>query len=165
MSQIVVKPEIEIIYSAIVNFAMQQNHVPVIRKLTLKNISGNLLNNVLVEIIPEPEFAIPWSKKFDLIPMDELIDIGPVNIKLNIKYLSQLTERYAGNFTLNIKADDKIIFTECYNIDVLAFDQWNGAGILPEMLAAFVTPNHPEIAKIIIRASAILMEWTGKPSR
>ena len=164
MSQIVVKPEIEIIYSAIVNFAMQQNHVPVIRKLTLKNISGNLLNNVLVEIIPEPEFAIPWSKKFDLIPMDELIDIGPVNIKLNIKYLSQLTERYAGNFILNIKADDKIIFTECYNIDVLAFDQWNGVGILPEMLAAFVTPNHPEIAKIIIRASAILMQWTGKPS-
>ena len=32
------------------------------------------------------------------------------------------------------------------------------------MLAAFVTPNHPELSKIIKSASEILERWTGDPS-
>jgi hypothetical protein len=32
------------------------------------------------------------------------------------------------------------------------------------MIAAFVTPNHPEITKVVKKASAILGDWTGDPS-
>ena len=156
--------EVKLIYTPIINFAMQQNHVPVIRKLTIKNMGESDLNNIQIQIIPEPEFAVEWNKKIDLLPKDELIDLGAIDIKTITKYLAELTERMAGNFTLIIKAGNDILFQEVYPIDILAYEQWNGIGILPEMLAAFITPNHPEIAKVVIRASEILQKWTGKPS-
>jgi len=164
MNVIPVKPEVELIYSPIVNFAMQQNHVPVVRKLTIKNISEIELENISIEITADPEFAIAWSKRIDLLPVNELIDAGTIDIKSITKYLAELTERIVGHFTLVIKSDTDILFKEIYNIHILAYEQWNGIAILPEMLSAFVTPNHPDIAKIIIRASAILHNWTGSPS-
>ncbi|CAN5752091.1 DUF3320 domain-containing protein [soil metagenome] len=156
--------EVDLTYSPIINFAMQQNHVPVIRKLTIKNIGTIDLTNISIQIIPEPAFAIAWNKKIDLLPKDEMMDLGAIDIKSITKYLAELTERIAGSFTLTIQSGDDILFEEVYSIDILAYEQWNGISILPEMLAAFITPNHPEIAKVIIRASEILQKWTGKPS-
>ena len=156
--------EVNLIYTPIINFAMQQNHVPVIRKLTIKNIGTTDLKNINIEIIPEPEFAIVWSKNMDSLPQDELVDLGAIDIKSVTKYLAELTERIAGSFRLIIKAENEILFEDVYSIDVLSYEQWNGVSVLPEMLAAFITPNHPEIARVIIRASEILQKWTGKPS-
>lgn len=156
--------QVDFIYSPIINFAMQQNHVPVVRKLTIKNISERELRNISIEITADPEFAIAWSKRIDLLPVNELVDVGAINIKSITKYLAELTERITGNFTLAIKSDIEVLFQENYSINILAYDQWNGIGVLPEMLSAFVTPNHPDIAKVIIRASSILEKWTGKPS-
>jgi hypothetical protein len=156
--------EVDLVYSPIVNFAMQQNHVPVIRKLTIKNIGDSDLTNITIQINPEPEFAIAWTKKIEILPKEELIDLGAIDIKIITKYLAELTERIAGSFTLTIKTKTDTLFEEVYPINVLAYEQWNGITVLPEMLAAFVTPNHPEIAKIIIRASQILQKWTGRPS-
>ena len=156
--------QVDLTYSPIVNFAMQQNHVPVIRKLTIKNSGDYDLSNISIQIIPEPEFAIVWSKKIDSLPKEQLLDLGAIDIKTITKYLAELTERIVGSFTLTIKTDTDTLFEEVYPINVLAFDQWNGTAVIPEMLAAFVTPNHPEIAKVIIRASEILQKWTGKPS-
>jgi very-short-patch-repair endonuclease len=156
--------EIDLIYTPIINFALQQNHVPVIRKLTIKNIGAVDLTNINIEIIPEPEFAVVWNKKMDGLPQDELVDLGAIDIKSITKYLAELTERIAGSFRLIIKAEGEVLFEDVYSIDVLAYEQWNGVTVLPEMLAAFITPNHPEIARVIIRASEILQKWTGKPS-
>lgn len=158
------KLEVDLTYSPIINFAMQQNHVPAIRKLTIKNVGETELSNITLHISPEPEFAIVWTKKIDLLPKDELLDLGAIDIRTITKYLAELTERIAGSFTLTIKNETETLFDEVYPINVLAYDQWNGITVLPEMLAAFVTPNHPEIAKVIIRASEILQKWTGRPS-
>ena len=35
---------------------------------------------------------------------------------------------------------------------------------MPQYLAAFVTPRHPILEKVIMRASAILKRWTGNGS-
>src|SRR5665647_2046848 len=102
MNETPAKLEVDVIYSPIVNFAMQQNHVPVIRKLTIKNVGDADLSNLSIEIIPEPDFAIIWNKKIDLLPKDDLVDLGPVDIKSNTKYLAELTERIAGSFSLTI---------------------------------------------------------------
>lgn len=164
MSDLLRKLDVDLIYSPIINFAMQQNHVPVVRKLTIKNISETELVNISIEVTADPEFAITWSKRIDLLPVNELVDVGAIDIKSITKYLAELTERIVGHFTLVIKSDNDVLFKENYSINILAYDQWNGIAVLPEMLSAFVTPNHPEIAKIIIRASAILQNWTGSPS-
>jgi len=164
MANLLASLEVELIYIPLVNFAMQQNHIPVIRKMVIKNKRETDLQNITVQIISEPDFAIPWTKKIDVIPKNENFDSGFVNLQISTKYLSELTEKIAGSFTIIITSDDEIIYNERFNIDILAYDQWSGIAILPEILSAFVTPNHPEIPKIIKRASAILEKWTGSPS-
>ena len=95
--------EVDFIYSPIINFAMQQNHVPVVRKLAMKNISENGIRNIGIEITADPEFALAWTKRIDLLPANELVDVGAVDIKSITKFLAELTERIAGNFTLIVK--------------------------------------------------------------
>ena len=53
---------------------------------------------------------------------------------------------------------DIVLATQTVEMLFWAFDQWNG---VPEMLAAFVTPNYPRLAPIIARASEHMKEWTG----
>lgn len=50
------------------------------------------------------------------------------------------------------------------NITVLAFDQWPGLQYTPELLAAFVMPNHPVVTSLIQLAAKYLGKWTGNPS-
>lgn len=114
--------EVDLIYSPIINFAMQQNHVPMIRKLAIKNTGESNLSNINIQIIPEPEFTIVWNKKIDALAKDEMIDMGAIDIKSITRYLAELTERIAGSFTLIIKTGEAILFEEVYSIDILAYE-------------------------------------------
>ncbi len=98
--------EVSFLYSPIINFALQQNHVPVVRNLGIKNISRADISNVGIEITCNPEFAIPWAKRIDVLPMDELVEIGAIDIKSLTKYLAELSERLVGDFTLVIRVGE-----------------------------------------------------------
>lgn len=164
MSEIIVAPQLEFIYSPIVNFAMQQNHVPVIRKLAIKNNTETELNDLFIQINSEPDFALVWQSRIDNIPPNGFVELTAINLKLSPKYLSEVTERITGHFSVIISASEQQLLHQAFDISILPFDHWNGIAVLPEMINAFITPNHPEISRIILRASSILEKWTGSPS-
>lgn len=151
-------------YSNVVNFAMQQNHVPIVRSLVVKNLSNSELNNIKVKISIGLDLTEEIENLIDCIPAQSNVEAGIVKLSLSPKQLSELTERISTEILIKIIHDEQEIFSKSYPIDVLAFDQWSGTSVLPEILASFVTPNHPETAKIIKRASVILEQWTGNPS-
>ncbi|WP_185903798.1 DUF3320 domain-containing protein [Hathewaya massiliensis] len=151
-------------YSPVVNFAMQQNHVPIVRNLCLTNSSEKNISGLKVSITAEPGFAIPFEMNLEVLPAGETIDLGVINFQLSPSYLSGLTERMAGSLFIKVLKDEKIFCEEVFSIDVLAFDEWSGLGILPEIVGAFVTPNHPEVMKVLKEASVILGKWSGNPS-
>lgn len=156
--------KVEFTYLPVINFAFQQNRVSVIRVFTIENISGNPLRNVCVELSTEPDFAEAVPYLVEEIPANHTIRIDELKLKLSTNFFIQLTERLAGNISLTIKVEEEIVFKEDYPIDVLAFDQWSGISILPEMLSAFVTPNHPALIPIQRRAATILEQMTGNPA-
>jgi very-short-patch-repair endonuclease len=147
-----------------INYAMQQNHVPVVRQLSVHNAGTMDLRDLNVSISSAPEFAHLWTSNLDYLKPGETYAFSPVSINISPVFLAELTERLSGGFRVTITTGGEIILEKYYPVDLLAYDQWNGAGQLPEMLAAFVTPNHPEIAGIIRSASEILEGWTGSPS-
>src|SRR3954471_11476480 len=100
---------VEFVYTPVINFVMQQNHVPVVRKLLIKNTSGHDFHNIKVEIVSEPDFAVTWQHKIDALLKDESIELTSINLKIAAKYLSELTERVSGTFTLTISANEHII--------------------------------------------------------
>ncbi len=164
MDQIPEKTEVEFIYLPVINFAMQQNGVSVIRRLSIKNRGENNLTNIKVVISAEPGFGDAAPVFIDTLPGNEIRNIDSLRFNLSTNYFAQLTERISGYITLEVFSDNETLFKQAYPIDILAYDQWGGISVLPEMLTAFITPNHPAIIPVIQRAAAILGQWTGNPS-
>ena len=76
--------------NASINFAMQQNYVPVIRFLTVNNNSYELLEGIDLRVSFEPEFAKEFGYHIDSIPPHESVEIYPVKIyrhKQNTDYV------------------------------------------------------------------------------
>jgi len=156
--------DVDLVFTPVINFAMQQNYVPVVKKITAKNVSDTDLENVNISIHSDPDFAVDCEHTLDLIRKTETFEFNSFDLKVSAKYLAELSERISGNITLSITANEQILFKRVYTIDLLAYDQWNGITILPELLSCFITPNHPQLPRIIKRASEILNGWTGNPS-
>jgi len=156
--------KIEFIYTTVANFAIQQNRIPIVRKLIIENISDNDFSDLEIVISSMPEFSNDWKHRIEILPKEQSFEIEVKGLNLSSSFLSELTEKLAGELLLSVLSNGVEIFSEIYSVEVLAYDQWNGSGILPEMLSAFVTPNHPEISKVLHNASIILEKWTGNPS-
>ncbi len=157
-------PKVEFLFTPVVNYAIQQNRIPLVRKLSIENLTDEDISDIQIKIESEPEFANTWEHHIDIIPSNQNLILDVKNLRLSSRFLSGQTERIAGEIKLSLSVGEEVIVQESYSVDVLAYDQWNGIGVLPEMIAAFVTPNHPEISKILKSASDILGQWTGSPS-
>ncbi len=164
MTELINSLRVEFIYTPVANYAIQQNRIPIVRKLIVENPSEIDLFDLKIRIEGEPDFINSWEQRIEILPKNQRIEIEVKGLKLLANFLSELTEKLSGDLILSIYSKDEVIFTENYSVDVLAYDQWNGIGTLPEMLSSFVTPNHPGISKVINIASNILENWTGNPS-
>ncbi|MBE0649658.1 MAG: DNA helicase, partial [Bacteroidales bacterium] len=164
MAELINSLKVEFIYTPVANYAIQQNRIPIVRKLVIENISEKELLDLKIVIKGEPDFVNNWEHRVEMLSGNQRIEIEVKGLKLSANFLSELTEKLSGDLILSISTKEEVLFTEYYNVDILAYDQWNGVGTLPEMLAAFVTPNHPEISKVLQIASKILESWTGNPS-
>ncbi|WP_435924162.1 DUF3320 domain-containing protein [Paenibacillus sp. DYY-L-2] len=154
----------EWLYSETVNYAMQQNHVPIIKSIILTNTTDEDIAGITVKLTSEPQFAYDWKKEYDIIPANQSIIISSVDLHMSSSFLGELSERLTGSLTLTVLQNETQIFQERASISVLSFDEWGGLAILPEMTAAFVTPNHSHVSEVLREAGAILEKWSGSPS-
>jgi len=155
------KLTVEFIYSRVINYSLQQNHVPILRRLFITNTSDTVIENIKIRLNLDPDFSAPVSTRIESLQAGESFLVNNFDLKISAKFLSELTERISGTIRILILNDETIIFQNDYDIDVLAFDQWQGITILPEIISSFITPNNPYVARIVSRASEILNRWTG----
>ncbi|NDV57427.1 DUF3320 domain-containing protein [Bacteroides sp. 519] len=156
--------DVGIIYLPVINFAMQQNRVSVIRVLTIENKTEEVLTDIKINLTVEPQFAETTPHIIENIPPGNTVRVDGFKINLSTNFFISLTERMAGALMLEITSGEDILYKQSYQITILAFDQWAGNSVLPEMFSSFITPNHPSIVPIIKKASSILKQWTGNPS-
>jgi DNA polymerase III delta prime subunit len=114
------------------------------------SISGELINSseVLMEIIGK----------------QEAVQIKSLEITPNSAKLIELTEGIYTQIYVTLTIEGVSVFKQAYPLYLMAYDQWTGTEILPELLAAFVTPNHPVLSRILVNASKFLDTWTGESS-
>lgn len=155
---------IEFSYLPVINFAMQQNGTSFIKELVIENKSGRPLHEVLVKLTTQPDFGQSDPYVIETIAANEILRIDVLKFNLSSLYFAGLTERMKGRLTLEVSDNKETLFRKDYPVDILAYDQWGGLLVLPELLSAFITPNHPAIATIIRQAASILEQWTGSPS-
>lgn len=149
---------------SVVNYALQQNKVPMIREISVVNKSEHPIEHVDLHITASPALCLPYTRHIDLVPAEETYHIRDVSLLLDGEYLAGLSEKVTGTLQVSLISGAQSLCSEQLEITALAFDEWQGYTYFPELLAAFVTPNHPEVVKLCARAADLLGKWTGDPS-
>ncbi|MFZ3579161.1 DUF3320 domain-containing protein [Virgibacillus sp. DJP39] len=142
-------------YDKKVSFALQQNHVPVIKFLSIKNASIDVYSNVSLEITANPDFAESYSINLQGLEPGEVIEVRP-DLQLSSEFLSKLDESMSGHLQLKITSNDVELYRNHLPIDILSFDSWPGSSVLPEIISSFITPNRPFVMDIVKQASNIM---------
>ncbi|MBR2176729.1 MAG: DUF4011 domain-containing protein [Clostridia bacterium] len=156
--------ELHLMMTRSVNFALWQNGRPVIYNIVLNNQSSEPIEKIEIKITSVPELFIPFSQNIEFIPAGSSFTLRNPEIALNGEFLAALTEKIKCCLNIEVLSDGQTILTKQEEITALAYDEWHGSSVYPELLAAFVTPNHPEIVKLAARTAELLGEWTGDPS-
>lgn len=147
-----------------INFAMQQNDVPPIKSIRIENQSDRSLNNLEIAIYSEPEFSKAWTSRLETIQPGAAWEVSNVDLLLLPEFLFSLTERLSGLLRFELRSNGEILGMKHEPVSLLTKDEWSGLSSLSELIAAFVTPNHPAVEQILRSASRKLKEWTGDGS-
>ncbi|HWQ65827.1 MAG TPA: DUF3320 domain-containing protein [Methanospirillum sp.] len=147
-----------------VNYASHQNNIPVIRLIRVTNEGQIPLNDLTLHINTEPPFGHLDDIFITRISPGETYNLHTINLVLSHQYLSRLEERVIGSIVAELSTKGSKIAETTRAISILSHDEWNGLQSLPEIIAAFVTPNNPVIETILSHASKILENYTGDSS-
>ncbi len=158
------KIKVVINHNPSVNFAMQQNRVPLLKEIRVRNVSNSLLSDLVVEVTADPEFATRWTCGITELSSLEEVSITDIPLAVSASYLAQLTEGVAGNLRVRIRMGKVGLYDQTVPVDLDAFDQWRGLSMEPKVLASFVQPKHPALPPILVKASEILKKWSGSPT-
>ena len=150
-------------YADTLNYAMFENRIPFIRNVILNNSKEEDLKNMTLIISFQDNFAKEIRKEIGILPKGVDVDLGKFAVEIHGEMLFGLTETVTLTMKVTVKSMEEILLEEKYEIRVLAYNEWQGFDTMPEMLAAFVTPNHPSIDNILIEASGILKDSSKDP--
>ena len=147
------------------NLAMVENAVPLVARVSVTNDSADELANLMVEAALLPDFSAKWSAHVAAIPPGATFNVDDIDLPLDRARLVNQLERGAGELVVWVRqADASVpIATHRRRVDVLAYNEWSPATV-PQLLAAFVLPNHPAIVDLVRTARQPLERLTGSPA-
>src|SRR5262245_9672596 len=120
-----------------INFAMQQNDVPIVRQIRISNQAHTSIGKIEIRLSSEPELFPEWRTTIDGIPPGGTHTLGPIDLRLSASYLAGLSERVGGTLRVELSSAGCSLYTHVESVEMLAFDEWSGISrSLPELLAA-----------------------------
>ncbi len=159
------KITLELLYDHTLNFAMYNNDVSLIKKFKITNNCDEIIQNLDITLTFWPDFATAWNKKIEEIAPQTTIDLGLIDLKINPEYLFSLTERMKGQIIIevvtNFNGEVEKLANNTFDVQLLAFDEWNGNLSIPEIITAFIIPNSPVISNILKNAAQYMEKWTS----
>lgn len=139
-----------------VNFAMQQNGVAIVEHIAVTNESERAIEDLVVEASIESGVADAWTGRIGRLEAGATYHLRPVGISISPARLRAQTEREATELVVRALAGEAEVGAARVALEILAANEWGGAEVLPELLAAFVTPNHPRLTALLATARTLL---------
>ncbi len=136
------------------NYAMAVNGQKCLEFIEISNPTADDWHGVQVKV--SGELIADASYIIDTVPAGMTVRVTDLDVKPDLDKLREMTESVETAFTLSV-GDAQ----QSFPLRLLAFDEWPGVGVRPEMLAAFVTPNAPQLSQVKMNAAAILEKLTG----
>lgn len=145
------------------NFACHQSAFAFLRDLRIENTNPEShLDDLLVTLTSNPAFLKPKSWILDRIAPGQTLPIKNRDIELDRNFLLNLADSVRGSVTITVEQGATVLAQETKPVELLAYNEWGGAGYMPELLAAFSMPNDPAVDRVLRDASLILRK-AGKP--
>jgi very-short-patch-repair endonuclease len=138
------------------SLASTHNAVPVIRELTLELAGGECYRNVEIHVRTEPAFTLPFVLRVDRLDPDGPRSFRNLDIRPNHQFLAEVTESFDGLLHIEAMVGQQRAATKSTTLKLLPPEQWEGLHDLPEMLAAYIQPNHPYVGHLLSRAAQSL---------
>src|SRR5690606_2040287 len=146
-----------------INFACHQSAFAVLRELQIENLDAEQdLTDLSVVLEASPAFLKQKTWVVDRLAAGGLLSIKDRDLELDGGFLYGLTESMRGTVTIQVCQSGEMLQEQVLPVELLARNEWGGAGYMPELLAAFCTPNDPAVDRLLGQASQILRK-AGKP--
>lgn len=146
-------------YIPYINYAMMINEYKAFSKFEMLN--NGIASMVEVKITLSGAMFETCSLNVVELRQGQTVSFDSANLLPVASKLMSFTESVQTTFTVTVEVCGQVILTESLPVRLMAFDQWHGSLIMPELIAAFVTPNHPLVPPICIKASRYLEEFSG----
>lgn len=143
-----------------VNFAMAQNGVAVIKRLGIENDTAEPVENIRLTLSANPAIFREKIWTIDRIPAGTTLHLNDLDTPLDTALLGRLDEAEIGQIEFRLSAQGEDDVTSPHRIEMLARDEWGGLADMDNILAAFVSPNQPFVARIL-KDAARLLEAAG----
>lgn len=152
------KKEIEITFecSPLLSYYQVSNDVSPIKRLYIKNVSGEDKENLTVNICSVPDFLIPYSCNQSVLPRKTTAKFEHT-AKLSPLYMVSLDESTDGEIFVKVLQEDNVIAEQSVKVGLSAFNECN-YGVNPEVIASFVKRTS-EVNSLIAKVQAKLNEW------
>ncbi len=148
-----------------INFACHQSAFAVLRELRIENLDEEQdLSDLSIVLDASPGFVKSKTWTVDRLSAGGMLAMKDRDLELDGGFLFDLTESMRGTVTIRVLQRGQLLTESSIKVELLACNEWGGATYIPELLAAFCTPNDPAVDRLLGQASQILRN-AGKPDK
>lgn len=155
--------DVEVEARPILNFAMAENAIPLIERIAITHHGAEPTGTLEVRVRMDPAVAKPWSAQVASLVPGSTARLVDVDLELDRDRLVNTVEGERGTVTVEVHGAGGRLHHSVHPVDILAYNEWH-ARSLPQLLSAFVLPNHPVIGQILRHARGALERRTGSPA-
>ena len=157
------KGKIKLDYVPCINYAMVLNKKKTFSKFDVYvDKASQSWRNVNITITGD--MILPYQKSVTKLNAGEAISLDDSELIPVATKLMALSEAMQSSFVICVSIDGQEVVKHALHVTFMAYDQWHGINVSPELITSFVTPNHPLIAAICKKASNLLGECYWKNS-
>lgn len=155
------KGTLQLEYGQAVNYALMSSGMKILQSSILTNKEKEDWREVKVSL--SGQYILPSTCILDTLQAGHAMQLDTLQLLPDGTILQQLTEAVTTSFSLSVQIG-KVTEEFVLPIELQPFDQWNGMQSVPQLLASFITPNHPYVQKLCRTAAEQMQQWTGNAS-
>jgi very-short-patch-repair endonuclease len=147
---------IEARFQPSISAVLWQNSVPVLCDLTLRNTTDENFPALRLELSCDLPAVHPRTWMVQQFAPGQIRTVQDLDVQLGGPYLSALTEACRCTVTLTATNGETVLAVQTIELRLLPANQWGGVAGIPDLLAAFVLPNDPAVASVLLKASELM---------
>lgn len=144
-----------------VGYALQVNGVPLVKALRIMNLGDAPVGGLRVAVFAEPDLSPRLELPVGGIAAHGSWRFDALGLPISSARLAERTEAEEGTLWIEVTEGNEVLLRSATPLEVLAADEWPGTDSLPEILAAFVLPEHPATRERLATGARHLETATG----